>query len=104
MTDATPHMSMVLHSLPSAHVPVGHVLPSLHKPSPEIVAEASASVASGLLAQMGAGSMLPGEQMGAEQIRPNAATASKAMRLIMNQIMSRTMLIISSTLFCAPRF
>ena len=97
MTDATPHMSMVLHSLPSAHVPVGHVLPSLHKPSAVTMAEASASVASGLLAQMGAGSML--SQMGAEQKTPIPANMSKARRLRMNQMMYRIMLIIR-TLFC----
>ena len=101
MTDIVPHTSMVWHSLASAHVPVGHVLPSLHKPSSPTMAEASAKVASGLVAQMVAGVGSLGRQMSAEQMRPNAETASKAMRLRMNQMMYRIMLIISRTLFCA---
>ena len=101
MTDIVPHTSMVWQSLPSAHVPVGHVLPSLHKPSSPTMAEASAKVASGLVAQMGGGFRLLGRQTSAKQMRPNAETASKAMRLRMNQMMYRIMLIISRTLFCA---
>ena len=95
MTAIVPHMSMVWHSLPSAHVPVGHVLPSLHNPSSPTVAETSAKVASGLVAQMVAGVGSLGRQMSAEQMRPNAEIASKAMRLRMNQMMYRIMLIIS---------
>ena len=68
MTAIVPHMSMVWHSLPSAHVPVGHVLPSLHNPSSPTVAETSAKVASGLVAQMVAGVGSLGRQMSAEQI------------------------------------